>query len=616
MTTEKFEYDAAVGGTVELPDSLQTYKYVGDRVTEIKSLLDAINNPTQTKLVFQTLPRHMRRRAMSHCPKRLPRKYRQAHMSQMRKSGVPVKTKRPSRKYRRKPNNLLKDYIRRQRKNIWMETHIWHAKVTIVILNLVRLLTLYLFQRFHMINRWGYRLPLRSCDKTFRSSFRASSKYCLIQDVSYFGCIELVGNVETIQSGFQRLVSSRCNRGVAAKMYINGKRQGSVNLFKADSYPMGALGNVSFIWKPIENIANAKADYMDDRRTLWLFVHVSFYDEVVNTISTVFDLKEVEVESEAENADEALDRLKIRRKTTHRKNEISKMELRELKDQLNYFRLTGPLSQAVLSNAFKCKGTTATPENHTWLNDFISTEIGALAHNSQSNYWSNIKTVNSPSELCPHMVLALNIEDPRINRPKKRTQAFPAVEPPTSHKFNDATLEIPEFNTVSQIWDHQVRDDIFESKMSTHDLCTERNKSALVPGERCPFEDSLQAVPVLLMQRPGCSESKYKRLGYGCGWDVIVPAGYGISTWMCLIMWGARAGGLRESETICRESGLDEFEPDTLTGVRNSEDKYQELRERYVVAVVILNYLINFPLQLTGISNFHKTNGPTTINFP
>lgn len=130
MTTDKCEYDAAVGGTVELPDALQTYKYVGERVTEIKSLLNAIQNPSQTKLVFQTLPRHMRRRAMSHCPKRLPRKYRRAHISQMQKSGMSAKTKRPSRKYRRKPSNLLKEFIRRQRQHIWMETHVWHAKVT------------------------------------------------------------------------------------------------------------------------------------------------------------------------------------------------------------------------------------------------------------------------------------------------------------------------------------------------------------------------------------------------------------------------------------------------------------------------------------------------------
>lgn len=364
-------------------------------------------------------------------------------------------------------------------------------------------------------------------------------------------------------------------------MYLNGKRHGSLNLFRADSYPMRALGSVTFIWKPVENVANVKVDDTDDRRTIWIFVHASFYQDVVDEISSVFDLKEVAHCELSKADDKPLDALKIRQRVGHRKNETLNMELLELKDQLNYFRLTGPLSQAVLSNAFKCKTNSALPDTTgTWLDNFVLTEIGALAHNSQSNYWSNIKTVNSPSELCPNMVLALNIEDPRINRPKKRTQAFPAEEPPATQKFNDSTLEIPEFNAVSQIWDHNVRDAISKSKMSTHELCTQRNKNALVPGERCTFEDSLQALPVLLMQRPGSSDPKFKRLGYGCGWDVIVPAGYGISTWMCLIMWGARAGGIRESETVCRESGFDEFEPDTLTGKRNCEEKYQELRDR------------------------------------
>lgn len=427
-----------------------------------------------------------------------------------------------------------------------------------------------------MIDRWGYRLPQSSCDKTFRSSFRATAKHCLIQDVSHIGCIELVASVETISHGFQKLTSSLCNRGIAAKMYLNGKRHGSVNLFKSDSYPMGALGNVTFLWKPVENVTTVDND--DQRRTIWIFVHASVYRDVVNEIATVFDLNDVEPEKVATKPSSEL---KIRENVSIRRNETLHVEMKELKDQFNYFRLTGPLSQAVLSNAFKCKtNCPSTEDSRTWLDHFVLTEMGALAHNSQSNYWSNIKTVNSPAELCPNLVLALNIEDPRINRPKKRTQAFPADEQATTPKFNDSTLEIPEFNAVSQIWDMHGRDAISKSKMSTHELCTLRNKNALVPGERCAFEDTLQAVPVLLMQRPGCSDSKFSLLGYGCGWDVIVPAGYGISTWMCLIMWGARAGGLREFETVCRESGYDEFEADTLTGLQNSEEKHQELREK------------------------------------
>jgi len=40
----------------------------------------------------------------------------------------------------RRPGYLLRDYERRQKKNVWLETHIWHAK------------------RFKMVNLWGYKI--------------------------------------------------------------------------------------------------------------------------------------------------------------------------------------------------------------------------------------------------------------------------------------------------------------------------------------------------------------------------------------------------------------------------------------------------------------------------
>ena len=72
-------------------------------------------------------------------------------------------TKRPSRKHRRRPSNLLKEYLRRQRRKKWLETHIWHAK------------------RFHMTEKWGYKLALHPNDKSARASYRASVKHCLLQ---------------------------------------------------------------------------------------------------------------------------------------------------------------------------------------------------------------------------------------------------------------------------------------------------------------------------------------------------------------------------------------------------------------------------------------------------
>ena len=42
-----------------------------------------LENPKNNKLIFQKLPCHMRRRAMSHNPNRMPRVLREAHKAQV-----------------------------------------------------------------------------------------------------------------------------------------------------------------------------------------------------------------------------------------------------------------------------------------------------------------------------------------------------------------------------------------------------------------------------------------------------------------------------------------------------------------------------------------------------
>lgn len=114
------------------------------------------------KSLFQLLPRHMRRRTMGFIRKRLPHRIRQAAVIK-----PPSKVnKRPARKYRRKPANLLLEYERRQRARdgrMWLETHIWHAK------------------RFHMSQSlFGYRLALFDNCKSKRAVYRAIKSGCCI----------------------------------------------------------------------------------------------------------------------------------------------------------------------------------------------------------------------------------------------------------------------------------------------------------------------------------------------------------------------------------------------------------------------------------------------------
>lgn len=526
--------------TSGLPDLVQNYEYAANRKKEIVSLLEHIKNPVKTKLVFQNLPRHMRRRTMTHNAKRLPMKFRAAHISQMKKSGLPQKTKRPSRKYRRKPSNMMKEYIRRQRSHIWLETHIWHAK------------------RFHMVERYGYKLPLAPCDKSFRACYRATTKHCLLQDVSYMGCFELSAPMNIFETHFRRITSKECGLSMTAKIYVNGEREGCANIFACDSYPLNSIGDVRFIWQPDTGNSNI--------RKIWIFAHAAYYRELIDEFIKLFNLEKLE-KTELHNTENENDTPKFMKNyNLKRMPEYQNVNLQikalELKDTINRFRLTGPLAQTVLLKSFKINQKGYSSESQFQI---------------QSKFWEACKLANSPAELSPNMILGLNIEDPRINRPTKRTKAL--QNDITSSCDFDLISSIPKNIALSDIWNTEYRNTLMDKMVSTPNLTKIRSETCIVPGEKCAFENTLQSVPVLLIQNPGSQDSSYKRLGYGCGWDVIIPAGYGISTWMCLIMWGARAGGIREGKSISFESGIDLFHPDTKAGKQENERRYKVLHD-------------------------------------
>jgi ribonuclease P/MRP protein subunit POP1 len=139
-------------------------KYAACRKREIDLLRQEsfLSKQDKNKSLFQLLPRHMRRRAMGYIRKRLPHRIRKAAIIK-----PPEKQrKRPSRKYRRRANILLKEYERRKRAEddkMWLETHIWHAK------------------RFHMSDSlYGYRLALHDNCKCKRAVYKCLRGYCCV----------------------------------------------------------------------------------------------------------------------------------------------------------------------------------------------------------------------------------------------------------------------------------------------------------------------------------------------------------------------------------------------------------------------------------------------------
>lgn len=69
--------------------------------------------------------------------------------------------------------------------------------------------------------------------------------------------------------------------------------------------------------------------------------------------------------------------------------------------------------------------------------------------------------------------------------------------------------------------------------------------------------------------------------GFGSGWDVIVPPGYGLPFWQTFIMFGARAGGLRETESLAFEMGECYLPPDSEAGKEEEIRIEQQLKDKY-----------------------------------
>lgn len=485
-----------------------------------------LDNPHQTKLIFQKLPVHMRRRVMSHNAKRMPRRLRENHIRQMSKSGLPPKIKRPSRKYRRRPTNLIADYKRRQINKFWLETHVWHAK------------------RFRIVDKWGYKIPEHSNNRCFRASYRAVAKHCLIQDISYYSCIELKGPGHLLEEKLKQ----HCDQGgltFSAKSYTQGNREGTLMFYRKNGYPKSPLGTVQFIWRP--------GDF--EEKTIWIWVHPSFYLEFLSEICASFGF----------DLDSSLPPFS-RSPSSYISTENCQLVL--LRNCLNRFRLYGPLSLAILTDALrlpklgnaleetKCReknydsssnvvmdidlsksdsdsdveilglprkknteamevenadnGRSEAPESiqQSWHVDYYKDCDNSQSFQVQRNVFELLKDLDSPNQLPPGIVMAFTVLDPRFYVPKRRTKSQTAAS-----TFETISLP-PTLVNLSPLWESRVRESVIKNWKTTNEINKLRSEN-LVPGiynDDKYDQNTIAKLPIIFVQRPGCRGNE-KRIG-------------------------------------------------------------------------------------------------------
>ncbi|KAJ1933521.1 Ribonucleases P/MRP protein subunit pop1, partial [Linderina macrospora] len=92
-TAQQQQAQAAVTFSLDKARSVDVTGFVESRSFEINALQRSLDNSSNTGMAraFQTLPRHLRRRAASHNVKRIPQRLREKAISEMTKSAMSSK---------------------------------------------------------------------------------------------------------------------------------------------------------------------------------------------------------------------------------------------------------------------------------------------------------------------------------------------------------------------------------------------------------------------------------------------------------------------------------------------------------------------------------------------
>ncbi|KAJ2509649.1 Ribonucleases P/MRP protein subunit pop1 [Coemansia sp. RSA 1939] len=247
--------------TLERARAIDVVGLVEARSFEINALQRAIDSARAAgnSRAFQTLPRHLRRRAASHNAKRVPVRLRERATAEIRKSaqtsgGQPAAAKRSNRYRRRRSRTVRGEYERRQAGRRWLETHVWHAK------------------RMHMVERWGTMIAESPTERSHRAAYRAAREKTFVQDVSFFRTLEITGAVDAVVALLRRHAAPGCP-------VAPGRRAASLTLHRAGCFPLGCLGPATALWRPTAS-DNTKI------RTVWLRLHPAHADAVAEEFAT------------------------------------------------------------------------------------------------------------------------------------------------------------------------------------------------------------------------------------------------------------------------------------------------------------------------------------------
>ncbi|PVU91177.1 hypothetical protein BB560_006144 [Smittium megazygosporum] len=492
---------------------------------------------------FQTLPRHLRRRAASHNIKRIPMRLRARTVSENKKSQVKRKTsnsketsstspngskKRTSvmnRKHRRKPKTLLEEYTRRQNGKRWLPTHIWHTK------------------RMKMANKWGIMIAQTPNDKSHRAIYRSMNR-AIIHDTSYFRTLELKGSVTSISLLLRKLTLSELK--LDHPYYLNGSMTIPM-IFYENQNIQKCIGPVLGVWGPsIKNSATPVDQKIgsDKLKSFLIRIHPAAFDLVFQQMQ----------------------------KISKSYSKTCSVDLSDLSLDIASIDVLGLESIDVLTQIVKYQ---------TLQNEPTSSE-----NNTSKKIW-DLLSINSNSNSIPeNTVIYLDAIDPRLGFPQKLKKSNKMMKLPdnitpeplenisANESVKSAKCIQEHYNSEqlldenNSIWNLKFIKGLVEKKQSENDLNVRRSKM-LIPGSKLPFTENDSMIPIMLIKKDAShytgtlsTNSKKNKKKLVSGWTLVCPSGFVLDFWKSLVFIGGKAIGINEENMLAFESKLPSYPRD------------------------------------------------------
>ena len=537
---EFFQGNKSANSVAEtVPRTLNVMNLIKARSEEIKMCEQALSSGPQKTAVFQRIPNWMRRRAMSHNPKRVPKFARKAFEASVTSKAAHVK-KHKYKKHRKSKLPKVLMFTNRQQKYRWLESHVWHAK------------------RFQMVERWGFKLANVCNDKILRALHReVSYTKAAMCDTSYYGWIELRGTQKELLASLSRMTSQDVGLTFAANDFITGWKEGQTLIYKTGCYPFGCIGPVSFVWKVVESDSEAVLNnkYSSElERILWINFHPAMKFPFLSALKTAIKGSQVSFT----NLERSLTSLEI----------TGPKALKIMQHCLQYASVRLKYEEKFDLNKSKTK--VIKMKKSFWWTKMYSSETDRQQVEDEAERWPKIQSKDVPAG----RIFGFLSRDPRL--------AFrfgSSIESQSESSEGNKEFLLPK----SFIFDSDVRDYIMTRKMTNNAV-----KNYL--GNHLPMTpidsfDEEARVPILIIKKylapASCDEMmSYDDNKYRDVWKLVMPRNWFMPFWLLFKRMRLHVFGLRERERFLKRAGYLCFPqelPDSNVGRLNLKQTCTEL---------------------------------------